>query len=605
MIKKYYNATLFYFSHYNYHSETAYFDRLIRTKHMKNYIYIVLTFAILFTISCATTPAPRQTVNSRGNHKAETVKRVEETPESVVRNILKSNFEKEYSNSHIVIGDTRVKTSNYLKSLYLRNDYKPLWFDKNGMHKTAFNIPDIIDGTYHQGLDPDDYNPELVKKILKDFKDFNGIEKDTDFKSVCAADLVLSNTVLKISSDIYYGGNDVSNIYKDGIEPNDSFDFVGYIKKKIDDNDLNSIVDHLTPESPIYNALLKHLEQYREIRSKGGWPSIPHVYSKLEKGNSDPRVLVIKKRLLVTGDFGGGRLSENSSYMNDEYFDDTLYKAVLNFQKRHGLKEDGVIGQNTLKALNETVEKKIEILKLNLDLWRRLPRDLGDRYVIVNIPAFHLYGFQRNHNDLEMKVVVGKSDWNTPIFHDKMTYVVINPYWNVPSSIFRDEILPELKKDPNYLNKQNISIITGWQDDAIPLDPLLIDWSNFDPDKWNIRLRQNPGPDNPLGRLKFMFPNKYNVYLHDTPVKSLFNRLNRNYSHGCIRVEKPLDLAEFVFDGNNSWNRDRIIKEINTGVSKQVSLPSPVPVYVLYFTAWVENDGQVYFYEDIYHLTGL
>lgn len=564
-------------------------------------VVIPVIFFVLLVLSCA--PAgvkPKDTVSARKQWK-ETPEVVEETPVFRVRNIIRSNFEKDYSNSHIVLGNTRVKTSDYLKSIYLKNDYFPLWFDNRGVSVNIELLPSLITSSYDEGLEPDDYNPELIKRLVSEYRDFDGISEDTDLKTISAVDLILSNTVLMIAGDVYYGKKDVSHIYNNGIRSEDHFDLVAHVKDTVVSGDLDVLLEPLEPKSVIYRSLIGHLQRYRDIKSKGGWPSIPSVYSKLVKGDRDPRILVIKERLLITGDL---KSKYGNSYMNDDLFDQALFEAVKHFQRRHGLQEDGIVGSNTLKAMNQPIDKKIEIIKLNLDLWRRLPRDLGDRYIMVNVPGFHLYGFQKGRIALDMKVVVGRSDWNTPVFQDQMTYVVINPYWNVPSSIFRDEMLPELRKDPAYLQKQNISIITSWDDDAIPLDPMLINWSEFNPDNWQIRLRQEPGPSNPLGRLKFMFPNKHNVYLHDTPMKSLFNRLNRQFSHGCIRVERPLDLAEFVFNGRDSWNKNKIIDEINTGVSKQVPLPEPVPIYILYFTAWVDNDGSVMFFDDVYNMTG-
>lgn len=561
----------------------------------------IASLSLFVMFACAPkTPTSSGKSNTREKW-TETPEVVEKSPVFNVRNIIKSNFEKEYSNSYIVLDDTRIKTSTFLKSLYLKNDYFPIWFDKDGVSGSIEQVSELIKATYNEGLDPNDYNPDLIADIVKRYEDFDGIKKDSDMKSVSAVDLILSNTVLQIGNDVYYGKNDLGHIYAESIQSEDDyFDFVRHTKDHIQSRKLDKFLVTLRPKSPIYSALIEELHRYTEIKSRGGWPSIPDVRSKIELGDRDPRILVIKERLQITGDLKG---RPGSSYMKNDHFDQNLYGAIKNFQRRHGLLEDGVIGSNTVRAMNVSVDKKINIIKLNLDHWRKLPRDLGDKYLVVNVPSFHLYGFENHQIILDMKVIVGRSDWNTPVFRDEMTYIVINPYWNVPSSIFKDEILPELRKDPAYLQKQNISIITSWDDDAIPLDPMLIDWNQFSPDNWQVRLRQEPGPSNPLGRLKFMFPNKHNVYLHDTPMKSLFNRLNRKFSHGCIRVEEPLDLAEFVFQGDRNWNRNRIVNEINTGVSKQVPLPKPVPIYILYFTAWVDNNGSVMFFEDVYNLT--
>lgn len=568
---------------------------------MRQFWILVILNCILLTVSCApSTVKTKDTVSSR-KQWVKTPEEIEDSPIFKVRNIIKSNFERNYSNTHIVLDGRKIKTSDYLKSIYMKNDYFPLWFDNDGSSGNIKKIENVIDKSQDLGLEREDYNPALLSELAGKYDNFSGIDSDTDLGKLSAVDLLFSNTVLQIAEDIYFGKNDVSHIHNNEITKKEYFDFVKEVQEAILSGKLVDLPDLLEPKSVIYKSLIGHLKRYNDIKDKGGWPRVPAVQSKLVKGDRDTRILAIKERLLVTGDLK----DVSGSYINDNYFDQKLFDAVRHFQRRHGLQQDGVVGRNTVQAMNIPVEKKIEILKLNLDLWRNLPRDLGDRYIIVNVPGFHLYGFEKDRIVTDMKVVVGRSDWVTPVFQDEMTYIVVNPYWNIPSSIFKDEILPELRKDPAYLQKQNISIITSWGEDAVPLDPMLIDWHQFNPDNWNIRLRQEPGPGNPLGKLKFMFPNKHNVYLHDTPMKGLFDRHDRKFSHGCIRVEKPLELADYVFNGRSSWNKNRIIDEINTGISKQVPIPEPVPIYIMYFTAWVDDDGSAMFFRDIYNMMNI
>ncbi|MGH7793053.1 MAG: L,D-transpeptidase family protein, partial [Thermodesulfobacteriota bacterium] len=235
-------------------------------------------------------------------------------------------------------------------------------------------------------------------------------------------------------------------------------------------------------------------------------------------------------------------------------------------------------------------------IELNMERLRWLPQNLGSRYILVNLANFELYVNENNKKIMSMRVIVGKPYWNTPVFTAKMTYLVLNPHWNIPQTIFAEEKLPKIKKDPEYFSKDNIKVLSSWRPNAEVIDPSTIDWSKVTDQNFRFRLRQEPGPGNPLGRVKFMFPNAYHVYLHDTSQKYLFNKTERNLSHGCIRIEKPYELAAYVLGSDPG----RIRAMVSKGLTKNVGLPEPIPVYLVYFTAWVHEDGSIEFRNDIY-----
>ncbi|MEW6109053.1 MAG: L,D-transpeptidase family protein [Nitrospirota bacterium] len=349
----------------------------------------------------------------------------------------------------------------------------------------------------------------------------------------------------------------------------------------------------LLPQQDNYSKLKQALSQYNKIMEKGGWPVISGGQT-LKKGMQDKRIHEIRYRLGVSGDL------DSSEIQKGDFFDEALEEAVIRFQKRHGLAADGIAGPAFLKALNVTAEERIRQIELNLERLRWISRDLGRRYVAVNIADFELDVVEDGHIIISMKVIVGKAYWHTPVFSENMTYLVLNPAWNVPKSIAVKEIIPKVRKDPEYLEKNNMKILKGWGKDQIEISPHAINWAELSPGAFTYRFRQEPGPQNPLGRIKFMFPNRFNVYLHDTPYKALYEKKVRTFSHGCIRIEKPIELAEYLLKGDPNWSREKILAAIDEKTTRNIPIPEPIKVYILYLTAWVDEYGVLQFRDDIY-----
>ena len=270
------------------------------------------------------------------------------------------------------------------------------------------------------------------------------------------------------------------------------------------------------------------------------------------------------------------------------------------FQWRHGLTADGVLDAATRAELNVSAERRVEQLELNLERWRWLPQDLGRRHIIVNIAAFELEVVEDEAVVLAMRVVVGRPYQHTPVFSDTMRYLVLNPYWQVPHDIAVKEVLPRVQRDLSYLAQQKMQVFQGWGPEAEEIDPATVDWSAITPASFPFRLRQDPGPINALGRIKFMFPNKFNVYLHDTPARPLFDETRRDFSHGCIRIQKPIELALYLLRKDPHWNRETLLRALDEVVDRSVPLPEPIPIHLLYWTAWADEDGTIQFRRDIY-----
>ncbi len=346
------------------------------------------------------------------------------------------------------------------------------------------------------------------------------------------------------------------------------------------------------------NILVKHLQnalsEYETIEAAGGWPRIAPFKGLLREGDVHSAVPTIKRRLYVTGDY----VEVPDTNMT---FGPSLAEAVKRFQARHGLKIDGIVGPRTRRAMNVTVQRRIRTIKINLVRLKWLTRNEKD-FLVANIPAFTLTLYRNENPVLSMKTVVGRKSRPTPMLSDRLTYSVLNPYWRAPKTIVAEDILPKLKAGRfDYLQKVGI-IATRTNDGNDSIDMCSVDWNRYDEENVPFVFMQKPGPKNYLGFVKFMFPNPFDIYIHDTPDDYLFNRRYRARSSGCIRVERPLELFHALYDPQNSgkWSYKKIAEKLVGGEEKLVGLPGGIPVYVLYMTAFTDEEGIIHFVPDIY-----
>lgn len=347
------------------------------------------------------------------------------------------------------------------------------------------------------------------------------------------------------------------------------------------------------PVHPGEFRLQQALAHYRHLAAQGGWPSLPSGVI-LRQGDRGYAVVVLQHRLHATGDL--------TTWPPDagDLFDEALAQAVRTFQQRHGLDLDGIVGSDTRAALQVAVEERIRQLALNTSRWHDLPEPLGPRYILVNIPSFTLQVVEHEQPVLSMRVVVGTPSRPTPLFRSMLTAVILNPAWDVPDRIAREEIVPLQRHTPSYLTTHHFTLLQGWGAEARVIAPHTIDWSQISSSHFPYRLRQEPGPTNALGRVKFLVPNPFHVFLHDTPARSLFRQPVRASSHGCIRLEQPEALAAYLLRDDPTWTRGRIDAAIAQGQQRTIALAAPIPVYVFYHTAWVDTAGTVHFRPDIY-----
>ncbi|MEO3387637.1 L,D-transpeptidase family protein [Mesorhizobium sp. CAU 1741] len=348
---------------------------------------------------------------------------------------------------------------------------------------------------------------------------------------------------------------------------------------------------------PIFSpATVSHIEQtllqYQDIVARGGWPMVPGEKA-LRLGVVDPDVEHLRRRLMYSGD-----LSERAGI--SQAFDTYVDAAVKRFQTRHGLPADGVTGRFTFAAMNVTAPVRLGQLETNLVRLRSMSGFLGDRYVMVNIPAAQIEAVEGDRVVSRHAAVVGKIDRQTPILNSKIHEIIVNPYWNAPESIVRRDIIPLMRKNPNYLAENSIRILAG---DGTEVDPMTIDWSTEEAAK--LRFRQDPGRINAMASVKINFPNPHAVYMHDTPQQSLFNGIERFHSSGCVRVQNVRDLVTWLLRDTEGWDRRRFEQTIQNDADVPVQLSNPVPVYFTYISAWATGDGVAHFRDDIYGRDGV
>jgi len=512
---------------------------------------------------------------------------------SKVHALIKKRITEARSPLHITIRGELVYSSFMLETFYKRRNYQPAWVLNDIRLLQAYYLVETVEAAYLEGLTPDHYHLRTIKALLTDVQENLSNKTPQDPETLFDLDLLLTDAFLLLGCHFSAGCVNPVTIEAEWFTKRGKVDAAAVLDIALNENRVKETLQGLLPPQDSYTKLKQALKAYRKIVIKGGWPAVPEGPS-LKVGFQDERLIPLRQRLIISGDLP---LDENIPSVT---FDTALENAVKKFQSLHGLDVDGVVGPATLKALNTSAEVRARQIELNLERMRWISGNLGQRYIIVNIADFSLNVIEKNHTVLSMRVVVGKPFWHTPVFSEKMTYVVLNPSWNVPKSIAVEETIPKIKKDPDYLAKHNMKILKGWSKNAEVIDPNTIDWDTLDVQDFKYRFRQDPGPLNPLGTIKFMFPNEFGVYLHDTPSKRLFAKSVRSFSHGCIRLQKPLDLGEYVLKGNPGWTREKMMAEIEKGKEQIVRLREPVDIHIIYLTAWVDDEGFLHFRDDVY-----
>jgi murein L,D-transpeptidase YcbB/YkuD len=534
----------------------------------------------------------------------------------------------------------RLQAWKALIEFYRRRGDQPAWWDAQmGVHPGAAELLAVLDGLAGDGLDVWIYPRQELGSLLDEVRAdaaTGGPLAPQAARRVADLDLGLSYTFTTVAAHLSLGRLQASETARMGWHlRRPPVDLAAALQRAVGDagaGKVTAALAALAPKGEDYGKLKDALASYRDLASHGGWPAIPDG-PRLRPRASGPRVAALAARLAASGDLapeaaaarpagqargiafasfsghapgtssaGGGGLAAMAG--RQALFDDALSAALARFQARHGLEPaaDGGVDAATLAALNVPVESRGRQIELNLERWRWTVGDLGERYILVNVPAFQLSVVEQGRTVMTMRVIVGKAQRATPVFSDVVTQIVLNPAWHIPDSIVAQEIAPQLRKDPGYLRRKGIEIKRQGEGtaevDAAALSAVEIDQLGKHGSR--LRLRQPPGPQNPLGRYKFVFPNQFDVYLHDTPAGKLFERSRRTFSHGCVRIEKPDELAQYLLSDDPRWTPEAVAAKLATGESETITLARPLPVYILYLTAWVEADRTLNFGGDVY-----
>lgn len=469
-----------------------------------------------------------------------------------------------------------------LRRLYAGNDYHSLWVSDAGPTINAIAFRRCLENSEREGLRPKDYHLDSIKK----YWDARTPEQ------LAKLELLMSDVFIDYATDMYQGRVIPQVVDKDWFLPQHEVDAVRLlIEASKDDAPCHSLFK-LRPRHPQYERLRKKLAEFRKIQADGGWPLIPDD-GLIKPGMESDQIPLIRRRLIISGDYTG-------PMSDSKLLDNELSEAVKRFQIHHGIYTDGMVGNETREAMSIPVEKRIAQIVVNLERWRWVPRNLGFRYILVNAAGYELEIVEDQEPTLEMRVVVGKLERPTPVFTSDLQFVDINPEWNVPRTIAVEDILPRLQRDPGFVIREGIDVLRGWGKNEKKVNPYSVDWKFYNEKHLPYHFRQPPGPKNPLGRIRFLFPNAHDIYLHDTNHPNLFDNPERNFSSGCIRVQRPLTLARYLLKDDSAWSLDKIVRQINSGQSMRIQLGRTLPVYVLYFTAWVDYDGAINFYPDAY-----
>ncbi len=497
-----------------------------------------------------------------------------------IRELLRQRVERIAEGDLTTVAGARLVAVRLIPELYERRGFAPVWIRPQMIDELMATIRSVGD----HGLAPEDYHLVTLAALLRERPQLTA-----DPGSRADLDILLTDAFARLAYTLHFGKLDPADLHP---EWNYNRRFTAEeplttIAAVLDLGEVAGFLSEAVPATAFYQRLLDALARYRRCAEQGGWPMIPGG-GVLEPGDRSVRVPVLRERLHAIG-----RL-DNLASPHHELYDDRLTEAVRGFQRDHALAVDGAVGARTLAALNVPVQDRIDQIRANLERVRWVFRDVEDRFVVVNIAGFILHVIDNGAEVWSTRVQVGTPYHTTPVFRDRITYLVFNPTWTVPQGILRKEVLPAVRRDPGYLTANHMVMVDRR---GRVLDPDTVDLST---NPFPYTIRQEPGPANALGRVKFMFPNPYQIYLHDTPSKRLFERAGRAFSHGCIRVEDPLRLAELVLADTPGWDRVAIDRVVESYTTTTVTLAEPLPIMLQYWTVEVDDAGRITFFQDPY-----
>ena len=480
------------------------------------------------------------------------------------------------------------------KGFYQERNYVLAWLDLEGVFPQAESLLEAVKQAHHHGLDSNSYPIQEIRFLRKAlFEDSIGADS---FPTLSVQlDFALTATFISYGTHMLSGVISPENNDLLWVTYHRQMDWAVYLEETLVNGDVVDAIEALVPTYSQYNLLKEKLALYRELKAD----SSKNYNAPISLGTGDDSLKIIvplKERLNLLGD-----LPESALKQSPDGWDERITNAIASFQERHGMANDGILDAETLAALNVSIEVRIEQIILNMERLRWLPESLGEKYLLINIPDYQLRIMKKGKVDLMMKVIVGKVMTKTPVFSDTMEYIVFSPTWTVPKSISIEEMLPKIKEDENYFDRNNFVLYEDWSPDAQEIDPHDVKWKKIDEENFGFKIVERPGRGNALGSVKFIFPNSHAIYLHDTPAGHLFNQTERGFSYGCIRVEKPQILSEYLLKENNQgWDLDKIASHMALDTPTTVTLKQQLPIHIVYHSAWVDKDNRIHFLKDIY-----
>lgn len=506
-----------------------------------------------------------------------------ETPSPVVQ-LLDSDFR---PRTFRVI-DERRPVWKGVKAIYEANEMQPLWTGSRDAKSRAEQLIRVLADSPRYGLVAKEYDAERFANTFRK-RNFARLTPETA-RDAINLDVSLTASMLAYAHDMWDGRVEPADVRSEhevylersAIDPVELW-------RSIESDGVSRALATLQPRHESYRGLIRLMDEALATKDKGGYTKVTENY--LKRGDRGESVYTLIKRLRE----GGYLHAPLPGSPADAVFDRGVEAALKRVQRESALKEDGIYGPATAGILNQSVEDRIQRLAINMDRWRWLPRDMGEQYLWVNIPDFRLRVFGDDEEQWSTKIIAGTSVNRTPVFADKLEYIVFSPSWHVPKSIIGNELIPMFREDPQRAVEKNMEITDV---DGEVLDPLTIDWSEIT--AADINVRQKPGPANALGRVKFIFPNRHAIYLHDTPTDHLFDNSKRSFSHGCIRVSEPERLADYLLSGDSDWTREKVANAMQAEESEKVYLGKSLPVYITYFTALPDTRGDLRLLADVY-----
>ncbi len=497
--------------------------------------------------------------------------------------IIRGKVEQLEATGELTVRGQGIASLTVLPDIYEARGFRLAWSDPQSVE----GLLHAVTGIEEDGLDPGDYHLRALRELFAEER----AGETPDPVLTADLDLLLTDSLVRLGYHLNFGKVDPENLdphWNLAREIDDRNPAV-VIQALLDSGSLAGRLEALRNPHVIFERFKSALAKYRAIEAAGGWKPVPPGPN-LERGMRDARVPLLRERLSMTGDLA-------SEASDSTRFGRELEQAVTRFQERHRLTPDGIVGPGTLEAANVTVEARIDQIRVNLERARWVFHAVHGKFVLVDIAGFEVGIRQEDGLIWTCRAQVGKPYRETPVFRSDIKYLVFCPTWTIPPGILKKDTLPAVKRDPDYLTKRNINAIDR---NGNVVDQASIDWSKYSAGNLPYTLRQEPGPNNALGQIKFIFPNPHLVYLHDTPSRSLFDRTDRAFSSGCIRVEKPFELAELLLNDPEKWNREEIRKAIESGKTRTVFLPEPIPVLLLYWTVAILPSGEVHFKKDLY-----